>query len=77
MISPYQLLLFGKKKSKKATNVALPGAVCSKTMVRNVRTTPSACETIAFRKQVEFVNELQNAIALCDIDIKFVIDNKA
>ena len=35
-------LLFGKKELKKATNVALPGAACSKTMVRNVRTTPSA-----------------------------------
>lgn len=42
MILPYQLLLFGKKELKKATNVALPGAACSKTMVRNVRTTPSA-----------------------------------
>ena len=41
-ISPYRPLLFGKKELKKATNVALPDAACSKTMVRNVRITSSA-----------------------------------
>ena len=50
MISPYQLLLFGKKESKKATNVALPGAACSKTMVRNVGATPSALIISVSRK---------------------------
>ena len=29
---------------------------------------PSACETISFGKQIEFVHELQHALRLCGID---------
>ena len=34
---------------------------------------PSACETISFRKQIEFIHELQHALRMCGIDKEIIV----
>lgn len=36
---------------------------------------PSACETISFGKQIEFVHELQHALRLCEIELEIKLED--
>ena len=36
---------------------------------------PSACETISFYKQIEFVHELQHALQLCEIELELKLED--
>ena len=35
---------------------------------------PSACETISFGKQIEFVHELQHALRICEIELDIKLE---